>query len=214
MTTAHRLQLICGPLAAAQIVIVTAVDGATRTGYDPWRHWVSHLALGDRGWLGMASLTVGGILLIIYAIGLRRALGPGRAPRWRAGLVLLAGVGLVVAGMFRIDPGLGYPPGVPGSHSTSGTVHDLAGGVVFVSLTGAAALLGRSLRGVLAAAAPLGYLIATLVALSFVACSVLVGLDYAGALPDAPSGLLERLALYLGLCGLGAVAVLLRDRRA
>ena len=72
---------------------------------------------------------------------------------------------------------------------------------------GAAALLGRSLRGALAYAAPMGYLVAAVVAGSFVACSVLAALDFAGTWPHAPSGLLERVALFAGLGWLGGVGV-------
>jgi hypothetical protein len=127
--------------------------------------------------------------------------------------VLLAGVGMTVGGVFRTDPGLGYPPGTQSGHSASGTVHDVAGGIVFACLILAAALLGRSLRAAPRAArwtaewaAPLGYLVASVAAASFIACSVLVALDYAGTVPHAPSGLFERVALFAGLGWLAAVA--------
>lgn len=204
-----RPPVAAGLVAAVLAIVVTVVDGATRPAYDPWRHWVSHLSLGDRGWLGVSNLVLCGILLVAYATGLRRILAAGRSARWGTRLVLLAGIGLVVAGLFRIDPGLGYPPGAVESHSVSGSVHDLAGAVVFASLTGAAALLGRALRNRLPHSAAMGYLVATVVAASFVACSVLVTLDYAGVLPGAPSGLLERVALFAALGWLGGVAAYL-----
>lgn len=203
----YRLSLAAGLVAAVQMIVVTLVDGGTRPGYDPWRQWVSHLALGERGWLGVSSLIVCGLLLVGYAFALRRGLPPGRGARWASKLVLLAGIALVVGGVFRIDPGLGYPPGVAASHSASGSVHDLAGGVVFAGLIGAAALLGRALGGHRTRAALIGYLVAAVVATSFVACSLLAALDYAGVLPGAPSGLLERVALFAGLGWLGAVSV-------
>jgi hypothetical protein len=120
--------------------------------------------------------------------------------------VLLAGIGFVAAAAFRIDPGLGYPPGTPSGRSLSGSIHDLAGGVVFISLTIAAVLLGRSTPG----NAKRGYLVAAVVATSFVACSVMAALDYAGTFPAAPSGLMERIALFAGVGWLGIVAAQLR----
>ena len=54
----------------------------------------------------------------------------------------------------------------------AGNVHDLAGVVVFGSLIGAAVLLGRCIPG----AAPWGYLIAAVIATSFLACTILVAL--------------------------------------
>jgi hypothetical protein len=92
----------------------------------------------------------------------------------------------------------------------AGNVHDLAGVAVFGSLIGAAVLLGRCIPG----ATLWGYLIAAVIATSFLACSILVALDYAGTLPSAPSGFLERVALFTGLGWLAIVAVcLLRGTR-
>lgn len=202
-----RLSLAAGPVAAVLLFAVTTVDSATRPGYDPWRHWISHLALGDRAVLATATLLVSGALITVYAHALRRRLPASRSARWTARLVLLAGVALLAAAVFPIDPGMDYPPGVAASHSVRGSLHDIAGALLFASLTGAAALLGRSLRGSLAYAAPLGYLVAAVVAGSFVACSVLAALDFAGTWPHAPSGLLERVALFAGLGWLGGVGV-------
>lgn len=74
-------------------------------------------------------------------------------------------------------------------------------------MTAASALLGRCLRGGVRSAAPLGYRVAAIVAASFVGCSVLVTLDDAGTLPQAPGGFLERVGLYAGMGWLGAAAV-------
>jgi hypothetical membrane protein len=194
--------LLAGLLAPTWLIVVTTVDGATRPGYNPWRHWVSHLALGGRGWLGVANLAVCGLLLILYAFGLRQALEDSRRAAWARRLVLLAGAGFILAAAFRIDPGLGYPPGASASRSLIGGVHDLAGALVFVSLTIAAVLVGRSMPG----NARRGYLVAAIVVASFVACSVLAALDYAGTFPSAPSGLMERIALFAGVGWLGLVA--------
>lgn len=203
-----QLLLVAGPFAGMLLLVVSGVDGATRPGYEPMRHWISHLALGDRGWLGVANLVVSGTLLAASSFGLRRALDPRRAAWWAARLVLLAGIGLVVSGVFPIDPGLNYPPGAQATHSLTGTVHDLAAIVVFSSLAGASVLLGRSLRDVRGAAF-FGQVIAAVVVLSIIVCSALVALDYAGALPHAPSGFMERVAVFVGLAWFGAVATYL-----
>jgi hypothetical protein len=51
-----RRALLAGPAAAVVMIVVTVLDGATRPGYDPMRHWISHLSLGDRGGLGITNL--------------------------------------------------------------------------------------------------------------------------------------------------------------
>ena len=47
--------LSCGVIAGPLFVLVFLVEGATRAGYDPFRHPVSSLALGDHGWTQTAN---------------------------------------------------------------------------------------------------------------------------------------------------------------
>src|SRR6185369_11321632 len=92
---AKQSMLLAGVMAPIWLIVVTVVDGATRQDYNPWHQWVSHLELGDRGWLGVANLAVCGVLLVGYWFGLRQALDGGRRARWARRLVLLAGIGFV-----------------------------------------------------------------------------------------------------------------------
>jgi hypothetical protein len=66
----------------------------------------------------------------------------------------------------------------------------------------AAALLGRAARRPYA-----GMVVALVMAVTFVAASVLVVLDDAGVWPGNPSGLLERVALFVGLGWIGLVGL-------
>ncbi|MEU8664809.1 DUF998 domain-containing protein [Actinoplanes philippinensis] len=75
-----------GVLAAVQMPVVTTVDGLLRPGFDPTRQWISHLSLGEYGWIGAANLATCGFWLILAAAGRCR-----RADRWAAGLVLWCG---------------------------------------------------------------------------------------------------------------------------
>jgi uncharacterized protein DUF998 len=80
------------------------------------------------------------------------------AYRWDRGRAFLAGYGLslVVAGVFRADPGRGFPAGTPETVplSTSGLIHFAAGGVGFISLVIACWRAGSRVVGTLFA---LGY---------------------------------------------------------
>lgn len=198
--------------ATALLVAVTTLDGATRPGYESHRHLISHLSLGDRGWLGVLNLSVCAAIIGALAVAMGRALPPGRAARWGSGLVAAVALGLLLAAVFPIDPGLGYPPGSGASHSGTGSIHDFAGVLVFGGLTAAAAVLGRAVGGRGSTAARWGYAMALVVVASFVATSALLGLEYSGAWPDAPSGMFERIAMYAGLGWITVVAFLARRR--
>ena len=65
--------LACGVVAGPLFVFGFLVEGATRAAYDPLRHPVSSLALGDRGWTQTANFLVAGFLTLVFAVGLRRA---------------------------------------------------------------------------------------------------------------------------------------------
>lgn len=213
---AVRALLVCGVVGPPLFVGVFLIDGATRAGYDPWHHWVSHLSLGERGWLGVANLVLFGLLVLGFSLGLRRAF-PGKGSGWGPRLVSLLGLGLILAGVFAIDPGLGYPPGTPPQNPVTwhGQAHDLAGVLVFGSMSAACFVFARRFAGdtrwrgwtlfsVSAGAA---------VAVSFVACSVLVALDFAGVLPGAPGGFFERVALVSGGAWISLLALRLSRER-
>ncbi|WP_442945873.1 DUF998 domain-containing protein [Nonomuraea sp. LPB2021202275-12-8] len=52
----------------------------SRDGFDPRRHALSQLALGEHGWIQTAAFALAGLLVLASALGLRRLLrdGPGR----------------------------------------------------------------------------------------------------------------------------------------
>jgi hypothetical protein len=117
--------IIAGPLFLA----VWLVQALTREGFDPRRHPISLLSLGDWGFVQIANFMVTGVLFVLTAIGLRRALGTGKASTWGPRLIALHGIGLVIAGVFKTDPGAGFPSGAPlgapEAHSLSAGLHEL-----------------------------------------------------------------------------------------
>jgi hypothetical protein len=120
--------LACGVIAGPLFVVVFLVEGATRAHYDPLRHPVSSLAFSDAGWTQRTNFLVTGLLMLAFAIGLRRALRPLGGSTWGPLLVGTCAVGLLGAGIFVADPMNGYPPGTPDKrldYSTHGVLHDL-----------------------------------------------------------------------------------------
>jgi hypothetical membrane protein len=138
--TTQRL-LLCGAVAGPLFVVTFLVQGAVRAHYDPLRHPVSSLALGEHGWIQAANFIVAGLLTIAFAVGLRRAL---KNAFWGPALVGLWGLALVGAGVFTTDPVSGYPPGTPDLlsqySSLSAELHDLLSLTGFIAIAAACAV--------------------------------------------------------------------------
>ena len=138
--------LMVGAAAAAVFVVVLLMEGALRPDYDPTYHTGSALSLGDRGWIQIANFLQLGLGMLAFAFGVHQTLNSV------AGAVLVAifGLGAIVAGVFRMDPMRGYPPGAPTGTPTEWTwhhkVHDVSGPVMFLAIFGACLALARHLQ--------------------------------------------------------------------
>lgn len=137
--------LRCGAIAGPLFVFVALIQDYTRPGFDPRIHLLSLLSLGDQGWVQMANFVGAGVLNVLFAIGLRRNLHPGRAAAAAPILIAIYGIGLVAVGIFTTDPSHGYPPGavMPTEPTAHGAIHALGGLVIFLSLSGALLAFGR-----------------------------------------------------------------------
>jgi hypothetical protein len=140
-----RTLLAFGAAAGPIYVVVGLAQALTREGFDMRRHALSQLSNGDLGWIQVANFVVGALLVLAGAVGVRRALHPGRAGTW--GPILLTGyaVGMLGAAVFTADPGLGFPPGTPmeGTLTTTGILHFVCGAVAFYSLIAACFVFAR-----------------------------------------------------------------------
>jgi len=77
-------QLLTAGIAAGPLFLtVWAMQAFTRTGFDPSRHPLSLLSLGNLGWIQIANFVVTGALYLAYAAGLRQVLRTGPAPSGR-----------------------------------------------------------------------------------------------------------------------------------
>jgi O-antigen ligase len=85
------------------------------------------------------------MMVIAFAVGLHRALEPGRGARWAPRLIGVYGASLIAAGIFRADPALGFPVGAPEQPtaiSWHGMLHFASGGIGFTCLAIACFILG------------------------------------------------------------------------
>lgn len=196
----NRTCLSIGVVAPIAFVVVLLVEGATRSGYSAWRMFGSNLATGPGGWVQIANFLLCGVLVMVSSIGLARS---NPQTRWGPRLVGMFGLSLVVAGAFVTDPGMGYPAGTPlkpsGPPSWHGAIHALNGAVCFGVVTAAAFAFcrafarDRSTRGW----AIFSGLTGAVCLLLFPAFLTAAALDQNGTWHDAPSGLLQRIAITL-----------------
>jgi hypothetical protein len=145
-TTTRRL-LRAGAVAAPLFAVVALAQAAVRPGYDLTRHPVSMLALGDLGWIQTANFVVCGLLVLVAAVGLRRARRGQNGGTWGPILFVTQGVGLLVASAFQMDPGDGFPVGTPAGAPTTMSwhmlVHNAGGSLTFFTLIAACFVLAQ-----------------------------------------------------------------------
>jgi hypothetical protein len=203
-TVTTKVLLACGAIAGPLFTVAWAVEGATRAHYNPLRHPVSSLELGEFGWTQRANFIVAGLLALAFAIGL-----------WRPLLVAGYAIGLVGAGVFVTDPVSGYPPGTPDHlqsySSVHAALHDLLSLPTFVGLPIACLVLARRFagwgqRGWAIYSAATGVVFAVAFVLTSMAFNQVESLVEFG-------GLLQRLAITVGWTWLTLLAAhLLRGR--
>ena len=89
--------------------------------------YVSALSLGARGWVQILAFVIFGALLLVFARGVAKTMGPG--PASRAGPVLLAviAVCILASGPFVMDP----MNTLRESMSAHGMTHQVLGAIVF-----------------------------------------------------------------------------------
>ncbi len=146
-TSATRALLACGAVAGPLFIVVALIQVFIRAGFDPVRHPLSLLSLGDLGWIQIANFILGGLLFLASAVGMRRVLHSGPGRRWGPWLIGAFGVSLVAGGVFTADPAFGFPPGTPEGAppqlSWHGIVHGIAPLVGFLSLIAACFVFAR-----------------------------------------------------------------------
>ncbi|MFD0717638.1 DUF998 domain-containing protein [Paenibacillus sp. GCM10027626] len=146
-TRAIRLLLLGGVVSTPLFYAAAIIQSFTRTGFDIRRHAISTLTLGDAGWIQSANFFITGLLAVCAAIGVRRLLRGHKGGTWGSLLIGLYGIGMIMAGLFRPDPGLSFPPGAPAEMPTSmsshAALHSVAFFAAFICLIAASIIFAR-----------------------------------------------------------------------
>lgn len=199
--------LWAGIVAPILFTGVYLIEGAVRPGYDPMRHPVSLLSLGDGGAVQVVSFIVNGVLLLAFAAALRARLDDGRGAIAGPAAIGATGLGLVGAGLFSTQPLFGYPPGTPigmaPSVEPTSVLHLIGALLLFLGLVVAAFAFARRFRQEDAPRWATFSLAAGVVVFVFFGAS---SGGPSGQLFPAVSGLLQRISLVTGLGWVAALA--------
>jgi hypothetical protein len=120
------LWLTYGVAGTALFPIIYVIEGATRPGYDAWRHTISALSLGPGGWVQQLDFALCGASVLWSSYVWRKILAGGVCATWYPIIRGVEGMGLLAIAIFATDPGYGYPPGTPngpGPSTLGGTLH-------------------------------------------------------------------------------------------
>jgi len=135
---ATRSLLGWGVVAGPFYLVVGLTLALTRPGFDLTQHALSLLMLGELGWLQRANLILTGLMAIVAAIGIVRAVRNGRGLAMEV-LTIVYGAGLILSAVFAPDPVEGFPPGSTASEfSLSGILHLVFGAIGFAAIAAAA----------------------------------------------------------------------------
>jgi hypothetical protein len=124
----RRTAAWAGMIAPALFVAVFTIEGGLRPGYAWLGTYVSALSLGPRGWIQVANFLVFGVLFFWFTRGVAAEFPTGKASRGGLVLLTIIAVCYFISGPFVMDP-----TGTPLNQVTlHGTIHGLAGAVVFI----------------------------------------------------------------------------------
>jgi hypothetical membrane protein len=205
-----RLLLTCGAIGSLLNIVVLLILGATRPGYNVWQIPDSSLELGPGGWIQITNYLVSGVLLLAFAIVLRRVLRTGRGSTWGPILLGLFGLTFIGIGVFVTDPVLGYPSGASSIPTVPGTIHNLFGQLQFISLAAACFVLARRDAADPASRGWAWYAVAT--GLLVVASDIVFVLTFK-VLGEGPIGLIARIGIIVSGCWVALLAIRLMRQK-
>ena len=123
----NQLAILAGIVAPLLFTVTFMIEGWLRPGYQPLSTYVSELSLGARGWIQIVNFIVFGALFLVFTRAVAVAFPDGKASRGGLILLVIIAIGYLVSGPLVTDPA-----STPRAQMTlHGTLHGIAGGVVF-----------------------------------------------------------------------------------
>jgi hypothetical protein len=126
----RQLAAWAGMIGPTLFVAVFTLEGWIRPGYEPSKMYISELSLGPRGFIQILNFVVLGVLLLVFTRGVAAEFPSGKASRGGTILLAIIAILFIVSGLLVMDP-----TDTPQDQaSVRGTIHGLAGGIVFLSM--------------------------------------------------------------------------------
>jgi hypothetical protein len=123
-----RIAFVGGMLAPLVFVAGFLVEGMVHPGYDGASQFVSELSIGPHGWVQNANFFASGVLIALFAFGLRRHLGSTASATATFLVFELLGACLAASAFFTTDPSTTFV------RTAHGQVHGILGALVFVCM--------------------------------------------------------------------------------
>lgn len=111
---------IIGPVLFTAAFLIQ--EALRRDEFDPVAEPVSALEAGPNGWVQQANFVVFGVLTIVFAVGLHRAVAPTRRGIAGPALLTLSGVGLLLAAALPLREDAAGETYDPGGHVIAGVM--------------------------------------------------------------------------------------------
>jgi hypothetical membrane protein len=124
---------ICGPIVFSTAFVVQGL--VRRDEYDPVAEPVSALEAGPNGWIQQVNFVVFGLLLLVFAVGLNRAITSTRLRRTSGVLLVLSGIGLLLAAALPLREDAAGATYDPGGHFVAGVTFFLGSALALVVLS-------------------------------------------------------------------------------
>jgi hypothetical membrane protein len=131
-----RISALAGIWGPIVFSIAFTVQGLVRRGeYDPIAEPVSALEAGPNGWIQQVNFVVFGLLLLVFAVGLNRAIASPRLRTVSGVLLLLTGIGLLLAAALPLREDAAGATYDPGGHFVAGVTFFLSSALALVALS-------------------------------------------------------------------------------
>jgi hypothetical membrane protein len=131
-----RISALAGIWGPIVFSVTFTVQGLFRRGeYDPIGEPVSALEAGPNGWIQQVNFVVFGLSLLVFAVGLNRAITYIRLRALSGMLLLLSGIGLLLAAALPLRENAAGATYDPGGHFLSGVTFFLCSSLALVVLS-------------------------------------------------------------------------------